>query len=181
MKKRISRLHQGVVGLLLGLVVLAGPVWALNEWTILLHFTSDDKDHGLQEANLRQVQAMGRQGPPPGCEIVVLEDYSPAKSSALGGFWNWYGSSEKTETGGTIFTIEKGKVEIRKKLGEVNMGSPYVLWDFLKFAAQNHAAKRYLLLFNGHGSGIFSLEGHGGYLELSARRGRFRPGKIRGL
>ena len=46
-------------------------------------------------------------------------------------------------------------------LGEVNMGSPKELLGFLTWAAERYPAKRYLIVFNSHGSGTLSWTGPG--------------------
>jgi hypothetical protein len=160
---------------LLALLVLPGVGWALNDWTILLYVVSDDKDTNLQEANARGVQEMVRAGAPAGCEILALEDLTN-KGGSGGFFSGLFGN--KQDGGASIFTIGASGVNVEKKLGEVNMGSPYVLWDFLKWAHEKHPAKRYALIFNSHGSGIFSWRGTGGTSSSNPGAVDFNPDRF---
>ncbi len=164
-----------VLPALLALLALPGTTWALNEWTILLYVVSDDKDTGLQEANARGVQDMVRAGAPAGCEILAIEDLT--NTGTGGGFFGGLFGNKK-EGGASIFTIGKEGVNVEKKLGEVNMGSPYVLWDFLKWAHEKHPAKRYALIFNSHGSGIFSWRGVGGTSSSNPGAVDFNPDRF---
>ena len=160
---------------LLALLAVPGSSWALNEWTILLYVVSDDKDTGLQEANARGVQDMVRAGAPAGCEILAIEDLTNEKGGG-GIFGGLFG--DKKDGGASIFTISKDGVKVEKKLGEVNMGSPYVLWDFFKWANEKHPAKRYALIFNSHGSGIFSWRGTGGTSSSNPGAVDFNPDRF---
>ena len=54
-----------------------------------------------------------------------------------------------------------GTWAVAQELGEINMGSPHALWDFLKWSVSKHPAKRYALIIAGHGTGIFSFFGPG--------------------
>jgi hypothetical protein len=57
--------------------------------------------------------------------------------------------------------IKKGNIYDAGVLGEANMGDPYVLWNFLQWTKENHPAKKYVLVINSHGSGVFSWNGEG--------------------
>lgn len=65
-----------------------------------------------------------------------------------------------------------------EKLGETNMGSPKVLFDFLKFAMNNYPAKNYALSIFAHGTGWISSYGPGSpqqpvdYSGIELRDGR---------
>ncbi|OQA05449.1 MAG: Clostripain precursor [bacterium ADurb.Bin374] len=158
--------------LLIVLAVLVAPAtgWALNEWTVLLYIVNDDKDTTMENANMRSIQAMTRSGPPAGCEIVVIDDLAPKAGSPFGGI---FGGNK--ESGASIYTVQKGSVNVEDKLGEVNMGSPYVLWSFLKKAAERHPARNYALIINSHGSGIFSWRGTGGTSSMKPGAVDFDP------
>ncbi len=145
------------------LLVPALSGWALNDWTVLIYMVSDDDKMDLQEANLKNVRDMTLSGPPAGCDVLVIEDKSKKPGgSFISNLFSFLGKKDDVDSGASIFSIKKNDVIVEKKLGEANMGSPYVLWDFLKFAAEKHPAKRYSLIFNSHGSGIFSWRGTGG-------------------
>lgn len=148
--------------ILLAMLVAPATGWALNEWTVLLYIVNDDKDTTMENANTRSVQAMMRSGPPAGCEVVVIDDLSAKSGSIFGG---------SKESGASIYSVQKGSLNVEDQLGEVNMGSPYVLWSFLKKAAERHPARNYALIINSHGSGIFSWRGTGG-------TGSMRPGEV---
>lgn len=148
--------------ILLAMLVAPATGWALNEWTVLLYMVNDDKDTTMENANARNIQAMMRVGPPAGCEIVVIDDLSPKTGSIFGG---------SKESGASIYTVQKGSLNVEDKPGEINMGSPYILWGFLKGAVARHPARNYALIINSHGSGIFSWRGTGGTSSM-------RPGEV---
>ncbi|HOY68341.1 MAG TPA: clostripain-related cysteine peptidase [Candidatus Ozemobacteraceae bacterium] len=154
---------QAIRRILVLLAILMAPVtgWALNDWTILIYMVNDDKDTVMQDANGRNVEAMKRVGPPAGCEVVVMED-----RTARGSIFNSNKGGEAS-----IYSIQKGDITVESEPGEVNMGSPKVLWGFLKHAVARHPAQRYALIINSHGSGIFSWRGTGG-------TGSSRPGEV---
>ncbi|MDD2715912.1 MAG: clostripain-related cysteine peptidase [Candidatus Wallbacteria bacterium] len=55
--------------------------------------------------------------------------------------------------------------DLKKKYDEINMGDPATLTGFIKDAAANYPAKKYLLHLWGHGSGLLSLAGPGTIID----------------
>ncbi|NLI79164.1 MAG: hypothetical protein GX442_22315 [Candidatus Riflebacteria bacterium] len=138
------------------------PSWvgALNEWTILVHMSSDDTTQLVEDINRFSLAAMKTISLPPGCEMVVLEDCS--KPDTLHRLLGKVMKSQGQPSGGaTMYCLGGRTMTVEQTLGEVNMGSPAVLWNFLVAATRKHPARRYALIFNGHGSGIFSFAGSG--------------------
>ncbi|MBF0548354.1 MAG: hypothetical protein HQM08_28220 [Candidatus Riflebacteria bacterium] len=168
MKLRLSFLM-----VVLALVIVAIPAFAINEWDILIYMSSDSKEANLEEANIEKMKSISEVGVPAGVELLVLEDRGP---NATGMMKDFYPDPEYR--GGDIYSITKNSVKSEAKLGEVNMGSPYTLWNFLKHAVEKHPAKRYFLIFDSHGSGVFSWRGTGSTSSSKPGSVDFDPSKF---
>lgn len=63
---------------------------------------------------------------------------------------------DRTDEGGKIFYIDSTHTPILKEdLGEVNMGAPETLRDFILYAKKYHPADRYILSIYDHGGGCW--------------------------
>jgi len=168
--------------LLLALVMLFGlatsQATALNEWTFIVYMVNDDDESAIEDANIRNLNDMVRIGAGEGNEIIVQMD---GRKGGAGGFWGSLFGGSKDDlrySGGQRLTVQKGKIVSEAKLGEVNMGSPYCLWDCLKWAQEKHPARHYALIFNSHGSGVFSWRGTGGTSSSKPGAVDFDPGRF---
>jgi len=151
---------------LLALLVLAStacaqvpvaPQGAPREWTIMGYFVGDDNNSADLEANqVRNLDELAVKGSLPGYDIVVQMDRSNKTNDFLKSRY-----AEPNYSGATRYHVTAGKWGNVEKLGEVNMGDPKVLVDFMRWAAATYPAKHYMLIINGHGSGILSWNGPG--------------------
>ena len=150
---------------------LATPASALNEWTVMLYWVSDEKEStALIKSHISSLKSLVAKAAAPGAhEVVVLFDGPPGYSAVDG----------KDADGGFRLEPQNGAWNI-ERLGELNMGSPYTLWTFLKWTAEKHPAKRYALFIGGHGSGIFSWRGPGGVNDLNPGQVDFSPDRFVG-
>lgn len=128
-----------------------------KEWAILGWFSADDAhDVTIEEAHFQNMEDLARTGSGARLEIVVQADRGQKASG-----WLRDRYSDPDYRGAKRFHIEKGNVVPVASLGEVNMGSPKALLEFLTWAARTYPAKRYLVVFNSHGSGTLSWSGPG--------------------
>lgn len=151
------------------------PAQALNEWTVMLYLVSDDsKDETMSQSHIALLNKLAPiAAKSPGYEVVVQIDPPPGVSL----------SAKSTQKAGGAFLLEPGqsaKWNIAQELGEVNMGSPYSLWNFMKWTTQKHPAKRYALFVAGHGSGIFSWRGEGNVSSANPGFVDFNPDRFVG-
>lgn len=146
--------------------------WALNEWTYLIYMSNDDnKSSAIEDANIANLNAMQKVSLPAGVEVLVQVDGREGKF-----FDGLFG--KKPGSGCFRYNIKGGQLVQEDKLGEVNLGSPQVFWDFLKWGAQKHPAKHYGLIFNSHGSGVFSWRGTGSTGSAKPGAVDFDPGRF---
>ncbi len=156
------------------LVFSAGSCLALNEWTMLVYLCGDDNDSAdLEENQVRDLLEMSSVGSRQGFEIIVQADRSKKLSEFLKSQY-----ADPDYSGAKRYRVTKDKWEVEAKLGEINTGSPYALWDMLKWAAEKHPAKHYCLIVNSHGSGIFSWRGEGNTSDPNPGKVSFDPGRF---
>lgn len=155
----------------LGLILANGCCFALNEWTMIVYLCGDDNNSAaLEENQVRDLGEMSNIGSRPGFEIVVQADRGNKLSEFLKSSY-----SDPDYSGAKRYLVKKDKWEVEAKLGEINTGSPYALWDLLKWVHEKHPAKHYCLIINAHGSGIFSWRGEGGTSDPNPGRVNFDP------
>ncbi|MBF0407391.1 MAG: hypothetical protein HQM10_08555 [Candidatus Riflebacteria bacterium] len=131
--------------------------FALNEWTVIVYLCGDDnKDASLEENHRKDLEEMARASSKPGLEVVVQADRGTKISEYLKQAY-----ADPSYSGAKRYVVKNSSWETEAQLGEINTGSPYALWDMLKWVAAKHPAKHYCLIINGHGSGIYSWRGEG--------------------
>lgn len=161
------------LSLVICLVLIACPAAALNQWTVMLYLVSDDSEStSLVKSHIQSLNDMAAIAGNPGKFEVVVQIDAPKGFSIFG-----------DSPAGGAFRLDpgpNGKWRNVKDLGEVNMGSPYCLWEFLKWTAKEHPAKQYALFVAGHGSGIFSWRGDGNVNSDNPGLVRFDPDKFVG-
>jgi clostripain len=131
------------------------------EWTILFYM---DSDNNLEAPQMNDLDEMMKVGSSANINIVVLADRSTKGEKfrgytdrAIGGIQNW--------TGAKLFFLERGRLRELSDMGELNMGDPTTLKNFLLGVMPQFPAKRYGLIFGNHGEGwhgIVGDESHGG-------------------
>ena len=114
-----------------------------SEWTIMVFLNADNN---LESFGIKDFEEMARVPKNDKVNILVQMDRSPNYTSIYG---NW------DET--LRFKMEPGLKPQRNKavksLGEVNMGDPAALRDFIDWSISNYPAKKYALIIWDHGDG----------------------------
>jgi hypothetical protein len=119
------------------------------EWTLMFYMDSDNDLERPQMDDLAEMLAVGSSAK---INIVVLcdrnvkgDDVRGFTARAVGGIKNW--------TTAKLLVVEKGRLRELDDWGEVNMGDPATLKNFLQTVTKEFPAKRYGLVFGDHGSG----------------------------
>ncbi|MBI3039194.1 hypothetical protein HYY75_09130 [bacterium] len=160
--------------LLASIMFLSNSCFALNEWTLVVYLAGDDNNSAsLEESQVKDLGELSNIGSRHGFEIVVQADRSKKLSEFLRQSY-----SDPDYSGAKRYLVKKDKWEVEEKLGEINTGSPYALWDLLKYVSAKHPAKRYCLIINSHGSGIFSWRGEGKVGSSSPGSVNFDPSRF---
>lgn len=130
------------------------------EWTLMFYM---DADNNLEDPQMTDLEEMMKVGSSANINIVVLADRSTISNErgytnrAVGGVPNW--------TSTKLFFLERGRLREIADWGEVNMGDPKTLNNFVNTAATSFPAKKYALVFGDHGdgwNGIVGDESHDG-------------------
>jgi hypothetical protein len=138
-----------------------GPSKAQNaKWTYMVYMGADSSLEGFGIDDFNEMAAVGSTGD---VNIIVQFDRRPGGTSANG---DW--------TTAKRFLITKDMTpdpsNASADLGEVNMGDPLVLLDFMDWGITNHPADRYFLGLWGHGLGwqgvVQDSSSSSDYLEL---------------
>lgn len=129
-------------------------VSATKEWTFMVYL---DADNNLENAGIDDVNEMEMIGSDSSINIIVQIDRIPAFDDTNG---DWDGTRRyyitKDTDQGTISSVNV------QDLGEVNMGSPTTLQNFIQWGKSNYPANRYALILWDHGSGIMAGNSPGG-------------------
>ena len=120
--------------------------WSQNEsWTVMIYL---DGDNNLEEAGLEDVNEMEVAGSSDSLHIIVqfdrIEEYSD-----LEGDWT---STKRFRILQDARTDSISSPEL-DDLGELNMGDPETLSDFITWAATEYPADHYALILWNHGGG----------------------------
>ncbi|HNV68428.1 MAG TPA: clostripain-related cysteine peptidase [Candidatus Ozemobacteraceae bacterium] len=161
--------------LFLFLIACACPVYALAEWTVIAYFVAEegDKQSTLEDAQIRNINQMATPGSSDQVNLLVQMDRGQGLSALMKETY-----ADPNYSGAKRYRLAGGKWNALEKLGEVNMGSPYALWECLKWAAEKYPAKRYALFINSHGSGVFSWRGTGATGSTSPGAVEFNPDRF---
>jgi len=140
-----------LVGLLLCTVV--PPLHANPCWTVMVYL---DGDNNLESAAVDDLNEMEAVGSTSKVNIVVQFDRSPGYDNTNGNWENtkrYYVTKDPNGYDNTIVSTEVAN------MGEINMGDPNELVNFVTWAQTNYAADHYLLVLWDHGSGWKSGSG----------------------
>ena len=134
---------------LLGIVVLlacASSAWAQTaKWTFMVYMAADNDLEPFGIADFNEMETVGSSAD---VQIIVQFDRSPEYDQSNG---NWTDTRRFRVTQDlNTSTISSAVVQ---NLGEVNMGSPEALVDFVNWAKQTYPAERYCLVLWDHGGG----------------------------
>lgn len=138
-----------VVFIAVFLVTAAGlpPSASQANWTVMVFL---DGDNDLEAAALDDLNEMEAAGSTANVNIVVQIDRIPGYDSSNG---NWTSTRRYYVTqdpGGYNSTVVSTMIA---DLGELNMGNPTTLSNFVNWAQTNYPANNYLLVLWDHGSG----------------------------
>lgn len=144
MRLKISLLSIWVVStLVLSLTIL--PAWAsqTKSWTFMVYL---DADNNLEEFGIEDMNEMEAVGSTIDVNIVVQID-------RIRGYYR----TKPDWTGARRYYVELGSSILIEDLGELNMGDPSTLIDFMEWTVDNYPADKYCLVMWDHGSGYLGL------------------------
>jgi hypothetical protein len=127
------------------------------KWTFMVYMAGDNN---LDGAALRDIEEMARAGSTK--EVNILVQLDRIEDNLTRRF-------RITQGGGF-------KTDCLESFGDTNTGDPKILYDFVKWAADNHPADRYALILWNHGSGWWedARSRAAGPAEKKPRRQLFR-------
>ncbi|MDH5779184.1 MAG: clostripain-related cysteine peptidase [Candidatus Bathyarchaeota archaeon] len=126
---------------------------AVADWTFMVYL---DADSDLELAGIETFLRMASIGSSPQVNIVVQMDRHPDSNTTLGyddRYGNWMDCKRFYVTEDMIPTPGNATLH----LGEVNMGHPDTLKDFVDWTISNYPADYYVLVFYGHGTGCMGV------------------------
>jgi hypothetical protein len=124
--------------------------YTTDDWTILVYL---DGDNNLEEFAIDDLNEMESVQLPDNINVIVQIDRVDGHDYSNG---NW--------TGTRIYEVkhDTNSKQIGSKLikdqGELNMGNPQTLTDFINFGTRNYPAKKYMLVMWNHGGGWRDIE-----------------------
>ena len=122
-----------------------------STWTVLVYMVADND---LEPFALQDLTEMAAVGSAAGLEILVQADRSTEYSSApVLGLANFTSTKRLRVTAGGLTEIAD--------LGELNMGDPTVLSDFIDWGVKQKASDRYAIVFWDHGGAWPGFGGDG--------------------
>jgi hypothetical protein len=122
-----------------------------GSWTVLVYLNADNDLEPYGILNMNQMETVGSTDK---LKIVVQMDRHPNYSSADG---NWTGCKRflvTKDTQNSEVTVS-GPINstVLEDMGEVDMGNPNTLRDFIRWGQTNYPADNYCLVIWNHGSG----------------------------
>ena len=121
----------------------------VREWTIIAYV---DGDNNLERYLLADVKEMEQGCPDAGVDVILLIDRSKGFTKAFG---DW--------TGARVYRLGKSKAddalssELLHDAGELNMGDPKVLEDFIRETIRKYPSRKVALFLSDHGSGWINM------------------------
>ncbi|MGE5531291.1 MAG: Ig-like domain-containing protein [Bacteroidota bacterium] len=116
-----------------------------RQWTIMVY---QDGDNNLEPYAINDINEMETVGSSDDVNILVQLDRIPGYDSTNG---DWTGCKRFRITRDTDTSIINSPV--LADLGEVNMGDPATLQDFINWGMATHPAEKYAVVFWDHGGG----------------------------
>ncbi len=122
------------------------PNAAKADWTILVYL---DGDNDLEQESIDDYAEMASVGSSASLNIIVQFDRISSSE-------DWDATSSGDWSAVKRFRVERGKKPTKSNqladLGELNMGDPRTLTDFVTWGIKTYPAKRYGLIFWDHGA-----------------------------
>lgn len=113
-----------------------------RQWTYLVYMGADNN---LSNYGIADIEEMAQVGSSDEVAIVVQAEFSPSYTTGIPDTSTYRGLVQQ----GTI----EDNLEVATNLGNVDMGSPEALTDFIVWATTNYPAQHYALVIWDHGSG----------------------------
>ncbi len=128
-------------------VPLPSPTFApeLSDWTVMVYL---DADNNLELAGLLDLNEMEAAGRADKVNVVVQMDRALGESSGEGDWTDGRRYLITADEDPNLITSE-----LVAELGEINMGDPLALADFIGWSIRNYPANRYALVIWDHGAG----------------------------
>ncbi len=117
-------------------LILINLLFGKTKWTIILYFACDND---LSNAGYKEIMKLTDLGYNKKVKTIILIDNS------------YYDTSPFPK----IYELNNGKIELKRKLGEVNVADINFFSDFLRFVKENYESENYFLIFYGHGNGWY--------------------------
>ncbi|MEN6370493.1 MAG: clostripain-related cysteine peptidase [Armatimonadota bacterium] len=118
-------------------------------WTVLVFLNADNDLEPYGILNFNQMEKVGSTDK---VKIVVQMDRSPGYDSSNG---NWTGTRRYLVTKDS--DTEKINSQMIQDMGEIDMGNPDTLKEFITWGEENYPADHYCLVIWNHGSGWRSM------------------------
>ena len=112
------------------------------EWTVMVYLAADNNLESFGIDDFLEMSGVGSDGD---VQIVVLLDRIPGEDSS---YDNWTDARR-----GLVQPGDEPDSSWGQSVGEVNMGDPQTLIDFVEWSVQNYPATRYGLILWDHGNG----------------------------
>lgn len=112
------------------------------EWTFMVYL---DADNNLEGAGIEDFLEMSSVGSDANVNIVVLFDRTQGYMTSYG---NWTGTRRGLVQSGDVPDLSWGQ-----DMGELNMGDPQTLTNFVSWGMQNYPANQYAVVLWNHGGG----------------------------
>ncbi len=157
--------------LLMVLLIWPSNAKAIKEWTVCVYCCAEDENSsGIEEAMVKATREVADLGSDQNVGFCIQIDSGKWTNDYIKSFY-----PDGGDIGATRVSVSGNKMYLEDNLGEINMGDPYALWSFLQWVARKHTARNYLLVFSGHGSGVFSWSGTGGTNSYNPGEVNFDP------
>jgi len=131
-----------VTGCALVAALGSSRVLAQDEWTFMVYM---DGDNNLEDAGVDDFLEIASEGSTATVNILVLFD---RVSGYYTGYGDWTDARRGRVNNGDTPTAGWGV-----SVGEVNMGDPQTLIDFVEWGIQNYPAQKYCVVLWNHGGG----------------------------
>lgn len=114
-------------------------------WTVMVYL---DADNDLEAPQMQDLREMLQAGSTAQINVVVLADRHPRGD---GKYSNGSVANLPDWTSAKLLYVERGKLRELADKGEVNMGNPATLSDFMESTMRDYPAQRFALVFGDHG------------------------------
>jgi len=108
----------------------------IKEWTLMVYLAADNN---LNNASYKDLEEMAAAGASENVNVVILDDHEFSGNS-------YYK------------VLEENSINTVMELGEVNMGDPNTLRDFVEWTTTNYPAQKYGIILWNHGGGFKELK-----------------------